>query len=159
VEPEVDFKVPEGVAADDEVVKAFKPLAKELGIKSEGAQKLVDLYAGVIQKSHAAAEAAFAKQQGDWAEAIKSDKELGGAQFDSTKVEVARFFGAFDQDGAIRRDIAELGLGNHPALVRLAVRAAKAISEDSMAGRQASAASTPDPEAILRQRYPTMFND
>jgi hypothetical protein len=56
---------------------------------------------------------------------VKSDKELGGQNFDSMKVEVARFFNAFDKDGSIRGAIREMGLGNHPALVRLAFRAAK----------------------------------
>jgi hypothetical protein len=46
---EVEFKVPEGVKPDDALIAQFKPIAKELGLKSEGAQKLVDLYAATVK--------------------------------------------------------------------------------------------------------------
>lgn len=154
---DVEFKVPEGVKPDDSLVAAFKPLAKELGLKGAGAQKLVDLYAATMKKNADAADAAFKKAQSDWRDAVKSDQEIGGQNFESTRVDVGRFFNAFDKDGAIRKAISEMGLGNHPALVRLAVRASKLLKEDSGSGSTAPGAGTMSDEEVLRARYPSMF--
>jgi hypothetical protein len=149
--------MPEGFKADDKLLAGFKPLASEFGLDVPKAQKLVDLYAGAVKASALAAETAWAEQQGKWAEDVKADKELGGAAFEKTKVDVARFFGAHDKDGSIRQAINELGLGNHPALVRLAVRASAALAEDGTALRQAAGGGETDAQAVLRARYPSMF--
>jgi hypothetical protein len=153
---EVEFKVPEGVKPDDALIAQFKPIAKELGLKSEGAQKLVDLYAATVKAQGEAQAESFKQAQTKWQADVKSDKELGGQNFDSMKVEVARFFNAFDKDGSIRGAIREMGLGNHPALVRLAFRAAKLLKEDSGAGDGAGGGE-PSDDDILRVRYPSMF--
>jgi hypothetical protein len=157
VEVPVEVTLPEGVAPDDQLLASFKPLAKELSLDSAKAQKLVDLYAGALKAHADKSSAAWAAEQSKWAETVKSDKELGGAQFDSTKVGVKKFFDTFDRDGSIRKDITSLGLGNHPALVRLAARAAKLISEDSVAGSSAPAGDGLSSDDILAARYPTMF--
>lgn len=154
---DIELKLPEGVTPDDALITKFKPLAKELGLDSAKAQKLVELYAGSMQASVEKTNAAWSEQQTKWATEVKSDKELGGAQFEATKTEVRKFFNAFDKDGSIRKEIAALGIGNHPALVRLAARAAKSIGEDSVAGRSASGTGEQSGQELLRHRYPTMF--
>jgi hypothetical protein len=153
----LNLTFPEGVAPDEKLLSAFKPLAKEFGLDSPKAQKLVDLYVGQMKASVDAQNAAWVEQQKKWGEEVKADKELGGAQFDATKQKLKAVFDSFDKDGAIRKAIHELGLSNHPALVRLAVRVHAAIGEDSVAARTANAPSAPDADAVMRARYPTMY--
>jgi hypothetical protein len=151
-----ELRVPEGVKADESLLKEFGPLAKGLGMKSADAQKIVDLYATRVQAQAKAADEAFAKQQGAWKDEVKADKEIGGQNFDQTRVEVGRFFNAFDKDGSVRKAISQLGLGNHPAIVRLAVRAAKLLREDGVVAAGAPGGERSE-EDKLRSKYPSMF--
>src|SRR5262245_60440079 len=43
-----EFKAPEGVTLDTGLVNDFTPLAKELGMSQDAAQKVVDLYASKV---------------------------------------------------------------------------------------------------------------
>jgi hypothetical protein len=133
------------------------PLAKELGLKGDGAQKLVDLYASTMKKNAEASDAAFRAQQSAWKDEVKKDAEIGGQNFDATRVEVNRFFKAFDKDGSIRKGIAQLGLGNNPALVRLAVRAAKLLKEDGVGANNAPGGGELSEQEMLQTRFPSMF--
>ena len=154
--PDVEIKVPEGITPDDALLSQFKPLAKEMGLDSPKAQKLVDLYANAVKQNVVRMENEYVKQQAGWKESVKADPELGGQQFEATKVEVGRFFNAFDKDGSIRKEIAALGLSNHPALVRLAVRAAKLVKEDSSSVPSAPGNGALSEAEMLQRRYPTM---
>lgn len=154
-----DFAVPEGMKKDDAMLGKFKPIAKELGLKPEGAQKLVDLWASTVSAQAKAAQESWANTQKGWKESVKTDKELGGQNFEATRVDVGRFFNAFDKDGSIRKEISSLGLSNHPALVRLAVRAAKLMREDGGGNGNGGASSEKSADQIMRLRYPSMFKD
>lgn len=142
-----DFAVPEGVEMDAEVLDNFKGIAKELGIPQEAAQKLIDLQASLETKRSAAAEQAQAAQKQQWADQVKADPELGGANFDKT-VETA--IKAVEQYGTpeLRDLLSETGLGNHPLMVQFCHRIGKAMSEDNlvMGGSQATKLS---PEEIM----------
>jgi hypothetical protein len=151
-----ELRVPEGVKADESLMKEFGTLAKGLGMKSADAQKIVDIYATRVEAQAKAADEAFAKQQGAWKDEVKADKEIGGQNFDQTRVEVGRFFNAFDKDGSVRKAISQLGLGNHPAIVRLAVRAAKLLREDGVVAAGAPGGERSE-EDKLRSKYPSMF--
>lgn len=151
-----ELRVPEGVKADESLMKEFGTLAKGLGMKSADAQKIVDIYATRVEAQAKAADEAFAKQQGAWKDEVKADKEIGGQNFDQTRVEVGRFFNAFDKDGSVRKAISQLGLGNHPAIVRLAVRAAKLLREDGVVAAGGPGGERSE-EDKLRSKYPSMF--
>lgn len=154
--PEFEVRLPEGIEPDSVLLEKFKPLAKELGLKSEGAQKLVDL-AIEMQTKAAATATETAKSQWEaetkkWAETVRADKEIGGADFEKNvamaKQAVARFGG---------KELAEYldasGLGNHPSLVKAFVKIGKEIAEDSSEGRRGSGPpkGASDP---MRERYP-----
>ena len=126
-----DFAVPEGMEMDAEVLTNFKGIAKELGIPQEAAQKLIDLQASLETKRSAAAEQAQAAQKQQWADQIKADPELGGANFDKT-VETA--VKAVEKYGTpeLRSLLNETGIGNHPELVKFCHRIGKALSEDGL---------------------------
>src|SRR5207253_2790667 len=90
----------------------------------------------------------IAKQSATWLESIKADKEFGGAKFDATvagaKSAEAQFFGE-----EASKLFKELGIENHPALVKGLSRIRAAISEDNAA--KVPSAQAPGPESIEAQ--------
>lgn len=127
------LKVPEGLQADGKLMAGFEPVARELGLDSEKAQRLVDLYAGRALEAQQEAIEAHQKQVEQWAADVKSDKELGGDHFPETMQLVANVMTRF-QDPALLEVLNKSGLGNHPALVRFVTKLGRAIADDSIKG-------------------------
>lgn len=134
-----EFAAPEGQELDANALAVFEPIAKELGLTQEQAQKLVDIYPQIQQQQ---AEA-WSKQGEEWREQVKSDKEIGGDKYTAN---VGNAQKALDQFGspALREYLETTLLGNHPELVRFFAKVGKAVSEDTMVmpnnGGQLSAA-------------------
>ena len=134
-----EFAAPEGQELDANALSVFEPIAKELGLTQEQAQKLVDIYPQIQQQQ---AEA-WSKQGEEWREQVKSDKEIGGDKYTAN---VGNAQKALDQFGspALREYLETTLLGNHPELVRFFAKVGKAVSEDTMVmpnnGGQLSAA-------------------
>lgn len=123
-----EFKAPEGVEQlDPQALAVFEPIAKELGLSQEQAQKLVDIYPQIQQQQ---AEL-WSKQVTDWGEQVKADKEIGG---DKLTASVGQAQKALDQFGtpALRDYLHTSGLGNHPELVRAFAKVGKMMSEDKI---------------------------
>ncbi|MDW5502458.1 hypothetical protein R6Y99_21915 [Pseudomonas lundensis] len=134
-----ELAAPEGQELDANALAVFEPIAKELGLTQEQAQKLVDIYPQIQQQQ---AEA-WSKQGEEWREQVKSDKEIGGDKYTAN---VGNAQKALDQFGspALREYLETTLLGNHPELVRFFAKVGKAVSEDTMVmpnnGGQLSAA-------------------
>lgn len=134
-----EFVAPEGQELDANALSVFEPIAKELGLTQEQAQKLVDIYPQIQQQQ---AEA-WSKQIAEWGEQVKADKEIGGDKFNASVGLAQR---ALDQFGnpELREYLNASGLGNHPALVRFCAKVGKSMAEDSFVvpnqGGQRSAA-------------------
>lgn len=144
-----EFNAPDGVSYDDTVIAQFSEVAKELNLPQDAAQKVLDKVAPVIRARQAEQlEAA----RTEWAESAKVDKEFGG---DKLNENLGLAKKALDKFGSpeLRTLLNESGLGNHPEVIRLMVRAGKAISEDSFVpGGNAK----PGASASLADRlYPT----
>lgn len=138
------FTAPEGVELDKVAVEEFTALAKELKLPAEKAQAAVNLVAAMRQRE----ADAHAEQVAGWAEALKTDKDFGGEQFDAN-VAVAKQ--ALDKFGTpdMKALLNQTGLGNHPEVVKLLWKVGQAISEDkAITGSPASAA--PIGEAALQ---------
>ncbi|CAI1025321.1 Uncharacterised protein [Serratia ficaria] len=134
-----EFAAPDGQELDANALSVFEPIAKELGLTQEQAQKLVDIYPQIQQQQ---AEA-WSKQVAEWGEQVKADKEIGGDRFTASVGLAQR---ALDQFGnpELREYLNASGLGNHPALVRFCAKVGKSMAEDSFVvpnqGGQRSAA-------------------
>ena len=72
-----DFTLPEGVSADREVIDEFKPLAKELGLPQDQAQKVVDLGAKLVQRTLDGIIAQHQERVSAWIKEAEADKEIG----------------------------------------------------------------------------------
>lgn len=153
---DIEIKVPEGVQVDEDLMGKFKPLAKEIGLDSAKAQKMLDLYIEAQKDTSSKIEAAWNETKEGWRESIKKDAELGGAKFNET-VSIARK--AIEKFGGpgLKQALNELGIGNHPEIVRFAYKVGKAISEDSVAGVSSAPPKVSDEEAVLRAAFPSMY--
>ncbi len=125
----VDFKLPEGMDMDADVLGEFKGLAKELNISQEKAQQLIDFQTKLATKQAEEYQAAVTKQGEQWAAAVKSDPELGGENYDKSVASAVKVIQAFGDDG-LKELLNTSGLGNHPALFKFCHRVSQAISED-----------------------------
>ncbi|WP_051560470.1 hypothetical protein [Marinobacterium jannaschii] len=127
------FEMPEGMELNQQQIKAFEPVAKELNLTQEQAQKLVSLQAEMAQGQQKAAADAWSAQQEEWVSSIKSDDEM--KDFTATSASAAKAINQFGTD-EMRQMLNETGMGNHPELVRFAARVGKAISEDGFINPQ-----------------------
>lgn len=127
-----EFKAGEGVELDQEALKDFEPLARELNLNNEQAQKLVDMYGTkllpMVQKHQAEA---WQKQTEGWAESVKADKEIGGDKLTSSISTAQRALETFGTP-ELKEYLNTTGLGNHPELVKAFVKIGKAMSEDNV---------------------------
>lgn len=149
-----EFKAPDGMELDAEMAEEFSPIAKELGLSNEKAQKLVDYYASNVLTKIAARQATQLKNlQGNWAKEAKADPEFGGneANLKSNMALVARAK-AYAGD-AFSKEINTLGIGNNPTLLKFLAKVGKGLAEDAPAVGGVAAGS-PEPKAIL---YPNQM--
>jgi hypothetical protein len=137
------FEAPEGVTLDEGDLGEFKTIAKELKLPQDAASKLV----GIVAKREAARAEAFSKQVEDWGAAVSADKELGTAENLAAARNVIDTFGSPELKSLLNSS----GFGNHPEVVRLALKVSKAISEDTIiaAKRTGGAPASRDHAAVL----------
>lgn len=152
---ELELKVPDGVEVDAGTLNQFKEVAKEAGVKGPHAQKILDLYVNAQKSWFDAVQQAGAQRMQQWTESLKTDKELGGQNSDTTRANVDRVMKAYATP-ELRALLDESGFGNHPELVRFVSRIGKAIAEDTVAGTSEGgpAGRATDEEGRLRQLYP-----
>lgn len=144
--------LPEGVQVDAAVMGEFKPLLKELGLKPEQAQKLVDF----DQKQQAAARSNAEKVRAGWVDELKADKDFGGAKFDASVQEArkAMVFAEAKVPG-FKKFLAESGLENQPFLVKAFRAIGAGLAEDAIGAAGAGAAdAATDEKALQRAMYP-----
>jgi hypothetical protein len=139
-------KLEKGVSIPKETLDGYRGLFKELGLKGEGAQKLVDAWA----KNAKADVEAQLKQVEDnrakgWA-SLKSDKELGGTNFEPSLKHAQRAVREFGGKALADR-LFDLGLDNDPVLVTAFVKIGKRLGEDSV-GETAAKPGADKPETF-----------
>ncbi|MHA6283711.1 peptidase [Morganella morganii] len=137
-----EFKAAEGQELDVEAVKAFEPIAKELNLSNEQAQKLVDVYGSTIMPHvMKQIDEQWSRQSEQWAEQVRADKDLG------SDASIGAAQKAMDKFGSpeLKQYLTETGLGNHPELVRIFANIGKAMSEDGLVtGNSGGAKSAAD---------------
>ena len=126
-----EFKAGEGVELDTEALKDFEPVARDLNLTNEQAQKLVDAYPKILAGVQQRQAEAWQAQTEQWAADVKADKEIGGDKLTANLSAAQR---ALDQFGTpeLKEYLEGTGLGNHPELVKAFIKIGKAMSEDGM---------------------------
>lgn len=149
----IELKLPEGSSLDAAYLEQTKAMAKDLGLTQEAAQKLVDrdnaMMAGFVEQH----QAKWSEQVVQWESVVKSDKEIGGNNFQSS-VSDART--ALDKFGTteFKSMLNQSGYGNHPELIRLLSRVGKAMREDKMVTTSSQPAR--DQKTFAEAFYPSM---
>jgi hypothetical protein len=126
-----EFAVPDGFTLDNEAVEKFTPIAKELGLSNEKAQKLANLYAEIQKGAADKLMKARADLMDKQYEEVQKHAEFGGANFEKNAGAVRGLIGRFDKDGAATKAFAETGVANNPAIFGLLYRISKVIGEDT----------------------------
>lgn len=146
-----DFTLPEGVELNEELMGEFKPLAKELNLSQEQAQKLVDLQANEMAKITKAQEQTWNDLNESWVDQAMKDEEIGGKSETEFKEKVAVATKALEKFGTpeLRQALDLTGAGNHPEILRFAYRVGKALSEDQIVGSRSSGSEEKSPEKVL----------
>ncbi|HIH4591114.1 TPA: peptidase [Klebsiella oxytoca] len=126
-----EFQAGEGVELDAEALKDFEPVARDLNLTNEQAQKLVDAYPKILAGVQQRQTEAWQAQTEQWAADVKADKEVGGDKLTANLSAAQR---ALDQFGTpeLREYLDGTGLGNHPELVKAFIKVGKAMSEDGV---------------------------
>lgn len=126
-----EFQAAEGVELDTESLKEFEPVAREMNLTNEQAQKLVDVYPKILAGVQQRQVEAWQQTTEQWAADVKADKEIGGDKLPSNLSAAQR---ALDQFGTpeLKTYLNDTGLGNHPDLVKAFVKIGKAMSEDKV---------------------------
>ena len=140
-----EFKAPEGLEYDPEILGAFTEAAKEAKLSQDAAQQLIEKMAPAITARQADQVKAIHKE---WQDASSADKEFGGEKL-AENLGVARK--ALDNLATpeLRTLLEETGLGNHPEVIRLLFRAGKAISEDKFVGGRPTGSGGKSAAAVL----------
>ncbi|MBY0738145.1 peptidase [Klebsiella sp. M581] len=127
-----EFKPAEGLELDTSALEQFEPIARELNLTNEQAQKMVDLYGTkimpMVQKQQSEA---WQKTTEQWAADVKADKEIGGDKLTANLSAAQRALEQFG-DPELKEYLDSTGLGNHPALVKAFIKVGKAMSEDKV---------------------------
>ncbi|WP_446905471.1 peptidase [Citrobacter portucalensis] len=126
-----EFKAGEGFELDTEALKDFEPVARELNLTNEQAQKLVDAYPKILAGVQQRQAEAWQSQTEQWAADVKADKEIGGDRLTANLSAAQRALEQFG-DSELKEYLDSTGLGNHPALVKAFIKVGKAMSEDKV---------------------------
>lgn len=116
--------LPEGVVLDDTLMGEFKSLAATAKLDPASAQPLMDLYVKAMNQ----AQAQVAQEQGAWLAASNALPEFQG---EMRKTSLATIGRAFDEYGTaeVQQVFAASGVGNHPAVVSMFLKMARALGE------------------------------
>jgi uncharacterized protein YidB (DUF937 family) len=123
-----DWDLGEGVEVDAELAGEFEPVARELGLSNDQANKLASEMLPKVQQQMTAN---WAKQVDGWRQQSESDPEFGGAKLEATMGEARK---ALEAHGS--KELNELlentGIGNHPALIRAFASMGRSLKEDQL---------------------------
>lgn len=113
-----DFVAPEGVELDAEAMDAFRPVAKELNLTQEQAQRLVDLQSETAQRWSQAVQQHVIDTRTGWREAAAKDALIGGEKFAENLAIAKEGRDLFGEDAELKELLDSTGLGDHPAVIR-----------------------------------------
>lgn len=146
-----DFVLPEGVELDKERLDSFTPVAKEMNLSQENAQKLVDFYAKTVDGVAATQAKDWADIQSGWRDEASSDTEYGGKDFQENIGLAKKALDAFGNE-KLKEALNTSGMGNHPEMIRLLVKIGNEISDDKFSfGKESS-----EPKSHAQIMFPSM---
>ena len=153
-----DFKLPDGIEPDLPAIESLKAILGENKVSPEAGQKLVDLY----QELQAAQTAAWTQRTQQWAADAKADPFLSGKEvaaggfrsFDEARAAIGKVVAKY-VDPETKAFLDQMGLGNHPGLVRAFAKIGRDLGEGQTVPGTGAAPS--DTLRALYSNSPQMF--
>ena len=155
-----DFKLPEGVTLDKELLEKATPVFKELGLSQDAAQKLVTLQA---ESSKAGMEAVVKAAEAQKTAFLETEKQatLKALGPDHQK-ELAFAAKALDWAEKVapgfRALLDQTGFGMNLNMAKVFIALGKTFAEDEAPGPRGSEPQNSE-EAQLRTMFPSMYNE
>lgn len=143
-----DFDWPDGYTADPAALAKFVPLARELGLPREGAQKLAHLYAELDQERVRAQARFIAANNGEWLHEIRNHPEFGGRNLERTGTEVASMLRRFGSP-LLTAQIRQMNIQNWPEMFYFLARVSQVVNEDCSPSGTAAAGPAKSTAQIL----------
>jgi len=144
-----DFTAPEGKSFDGEILKGFSEAAKEANLSQEKAQAFLNKMSPVFERR---TQEQFTTLKSEWENASRADKEFGGDKLNENLAIAQKAMTEFGS-AELKELLNSSGLGSHPEVIRMFVKAGKAISEDGYVGGRKTGGGVKDPAKIM---YPDM---
>lgn len=141
-----DIELPEGIQFDNALASKFEPVAKELNLTQEDANKLVNMLVEHQKEQLGNQEeiiAQFKKQELEatkieYQRLLETDKEISGKgkeQYEAYLNLADKGYGAFASD-ELQNVISQYGLDYHPAVIKHFYRLGKLCGQDSVQNSQ-----------------------
>lgn len=146
-----EFTAPEGAELDSKAVEIFEPVARELDLSNEQAQKLAGLWPQLQEQMQQRQAESWGQQVEKWAADTKTDKEIGGDKLTAAVGHAQKALDTFASK-EFREFLDTTGLGNHPEMVRAFAKVGKLMSEDSFVTGQANGSPKND---LVEAFYPS----
>jgi hypothetical protein len=158
------FKLPEDIKIEEKALDNFRDIAGKAQLDQDTAQRFLDMHIDTLNQY---AQAIAQKQRDDFAETVKkwedrtrNDPYLGKAAFQTNLQAAARMRDLLVPD-QFREEYRELcrdtGAGNHPALMRIFVNAARLFDEP--AAPPVAAVPTPDRGGAAKKGFKQSMYD
>ena len=124
-----DFTLPEGMEIDKAGMEAFLPIAKELDLSQDNAQKLVGISTAMVLAAEEQRQTDWETTKVGWREEAENDKEFGGEKLEESLVLIRD---AMKEWGSpeLEKLMKSTGFGDHPAILRHFLHLGQMKAED-----------------------------
>lgn len=151
------FTLPEGFTEDAALTTDARSVMLEAGVKPEKAQALIDLFGKAVKAANDKATLAFQTEQQGWLNEINKIPEFQGPTRETSLQSIGRLFDEFGTPEA-KAALDRGGIGNNPALAKMMLKIATALSEGAPATQGGPAARGNDgkrkPQTVGESLYP-----
>lgn len=148
-----ELKVPEGYKLDDDMSKEVRQYAADRNMKQDDVNALLAMGVKLQQRQFEKYE----QVTNEWSDKVMADKEIGGANWDASKVHGNRAVSHLFDPEFISEVLVGYKLGTHPGFVRAMVKLGKQIGEGSMVGRSDGSKGS-GPKTLEERLYGTSGN-
>lgn len=147
-----EVKLPDGMELNKETTDKFNSIAEKLNLSQKGANDLMALAVELTQQTQTkladAYAQAFESRKAEFKEALKNDKEIGGAKLNET-LKVANLAYEKFAPQEVQTLLTESGLNSHPQVVRMFHEIGKHLKEDTIHDAGIPTGTKKDPAEIL----------
>ena len=151
-----EIELPENYCYDEQLLGEFNELAAKYNLSQKGANQLMSLAVKLTQLNGDNFSKTMAEQQrqqiNEYKNALITDREIGGANFERTMRTANTAYTQFADDD-VKTLLQETGLNCHPKLIKMFYNIGKQMRNDSIYGMGKAVAPKENREDIL---FPTM---